>query len=76
MSSSGRKKNLGRLAGRIESAIEAAFGFRPRVIVRTTSELRDVISQKSVRSTRGYPSRQLWSPSSPLIPARKRATLF
>jgi uncharacterized protein (DUF1697 family) len=33
------------LSKRIENAIERKFGFRPGVIVRTTSELRDVIAR-------------------------------
>src|SRR5271169_5370505 len=37
--------DLVRLARRIEDAIERRFGFRPNVIVRTASELRDVIAR-------------------------------
>ena len=37
--------SLARLAQRIEEAIEGGFGFRPAVIVRTTSELRDVVAR-------------------------------
>jgi uncharacterized protein (DUF1697 family) len=37
------ERDLARLAGRIEKAIEQNFGFRPDVIVRTISELRDAI---------------------------------
>src|ERR1700729_2398087 len=33
------------LARRLEKAIEAGFGFRPAVIVRTASELRKVIAK-------------------------------
>jgi uncharacterized protein (DUF1697 family) len=39
------KRDLGALAKRIEDAIEEAFGFRPAVILRTTSELRDAIAR-------------------------------
>ncbi len=35
----------GTLARRLEKAIEAGFGFRPSVIVRTASELRKVIAK-------------------------------
>ncbi len=38
-------KDLALLARRIEDAIEKKFGFRPRVILRTTSQLRDVIAR-------------------------------
>jgi len=36
-------RDLGPLAKRIESKIEQTFGFRPGVIIRTPSELREVI---------------------------------
>ena len=36
---------LTRLAARIESAIEKRFGFRPSVILRTASELREVVAR-------------------------------
>jgi uncharacterized protein (DUF1697 family) len=38
-------KDLAALAKRIENAIERSFGFRPAVIVRTPSELRNVIAR-------------------------------
>lgn len=44
--------NLTALAKRIENAIERNFGFRPRVILRTTSELKDVVARNPFR-TRG-----------------------
>ena len=48
------------LAKRIESAIERSFGFRPAVIVRTTSELRGAIARNPFRSRRGIdPSKLL-----------------
>jgi uncharacterized protein (DUF1697 family) len=37
------EENFDRLAKRIEDAIEKQFGFRANVILRTTSELREVI---------------------------------
>jgi uncharacterized protein (DUF1697 family) len=39
------KRDLVALAKRIEDAIEEEFGFRPAVILRTTSELRDAIAR-------------------------------
>src|SRR5947209_1532813 len=38
-------RNLNLLAPRIEKAIESTFGFRSDVILRTTSELREVIAR-------------------------------
>jgi uncharacterized protein (DUF1697 family) len=40
-----KERDLGRLSKRIEDGIEERFGFRPDVIVRTSSELRDVIAR-------------------------------
>src|SRR5258707_10171914 len=37
--------NLVALRKRIEDAIEASFGFRPDVILRTPADLRDVIAR-------------------------------
>ena len=39
------ERDLVRLTKRIEDGIERSFGFRPGVIVRTASELRDVIAR-------------------------------
>src|SRR5437879_150037 len=39
------ERNLAQLAKRIENGIEQKFGFRPQVILRTTSERRDVIAR-------------------------------
>jgi uncharacterized protein (DUF1697 family) len=36
------ERNLGKLADRLEEAIESRFGFRARVILRTAEEMRDV----------------------------------
>ncbi len=41
------------LAARIEKAIEASFGFRPDVMVRTAAELRDVIARNPFASRVG-----------------------
>ena len=40
-----KSKDLGRLGGQIETAIEQTFNFRPGVILRTPSELKDVIAR-------------------------------
>jgi uncharacterized protein (DUF1697 family) len=48
-----REKNVAALATRIEKAIEKEFGFRPPVIVRTPSELRDVIARNPFAKRRG-----------------------
>ncbi len=40
-----KERNLVRLAERIESGIEQSFGFRPDVVLRTSSELRDIIAR-------------------------------
>ena len=53
-------RDLGLLRKRIESAIERSFGFRPDVMIRTTSELRDVIARNPFATRRGIdPSRLL-----------------
>jgi uncharacterized protein (DUF1697 family) len=40
-----KERDLARLAKRIEDAIEHKFGFRPDVILRTASEMRDVAAR-------------------------------
>jgi len=53
-------RDLGLLRKRIESAIERSFGFRPDVMIRTSSELRDVIARNPFATRRGIdPSRLL-----------------
>jgi uncharacterized protein (DUF1697 family) len=47
------EKNLTRLANRIENGIENSFGFRPAVILRTASELKDVIARNPFAARRG-----------------------
>ena len=55
-------RDMVRLARRIEDAIERRFGFRPYVMVRTTSELRDVIARNPFATRRGLdPSKLLVS---------------
>jgi uncharacterized protein (DUF1697 family) len=39
------ERDLVRLANRLQDAIEKKFGFRPEVILRTVSELRDTIAR-------------------------------
>jgi uncharacterized protein (DUF1697 family) len=48
-----KERNLAALAKRIEDAIEKGFGFRPDVIVRTASELRDVVAKNPFGKRRG-----------------------
>jgi uncharacterized protein (DUF1697 family) len=55
-----KAQNLPALGKRIENAIERNFGFRPRVILRTPSELRDVVARSPFRSRRDiHPSKLL-----------------
>jgi uncharacterized protein (DUF1697 family) len=48
-----KERNLARLAKRIEDAIEQQFGFRPAVIVRTSSQLSEVIANNPFAKRRG-----------------------
>jgi len=45
-----QEQDLARLARKIEDRIERKFGIRPDVILRTTSELRDVIARNPFAS--------------------------
>jgi len=55
-----RERNLVRLAARIENAFERAFQFHSDVILRTSSDLRDVIAKNPCQTRRGIdPSRLL-----------------
>jgi uncharacterized protein (DUF1697 family) len=55
-----QERDLTMLARRIENKIEQSFGFRPAVILRTPSELRDVIARNPFAARRGIdPSRLL-----------------
>jgi uncharacterized protein (DUF1697 family) len=45
--------DLALLAGRIEDGIERTFGFRASVVLRTSSELRDVIRRNPFAARRG-----------------------
>src|SRR5439155_25662579 len=40
-----KERDVARLAPRIQNEIERRFGFRPGVILRTSSDLRDVIKK-------------------------------
>jgi uncharacterized protein (DUF1697 family) len=54
------ERDLAVLARQIEAAIEKGFGFRPAVILRTTSELRDAIARNPFANRSGIdPSRLL-----------------
>jgi uncharacterized protein (DUF1697 family) len=54
------EKNLLRLSQRIQGAIERNFGFRPDVVLRTSSELRHVIARNPFASRHGIdPSKLL-----------------
>lgn len=55
-----KAQSLTALAKRIENAIEQNFGFRPRVILRTTSEFKDAVARNPFRTRRGIePSKLL-----------------
>ncbi len=55
-----KERGLVPLARRIQNAIERRFGFRPEVIVRTASELREVVARNPFATRRGIePSRLL-----------------
>jgi uncharacterized protein (DUF1697 family) len=54
-----KERDLTILARRIENGIEQSFGFRPAVILRTTTELRDVISRNPFAARRGIDPRKL-----------------
>src|SRR5215469_7755992 len=43
-------KDLGKLARRIEDCIEKGHGFRPRIMLRTAAEMRDVIARNPFAS--------------------------
>ena|SRR5436190_5852711 len=47
------EQNLSRLAKRMEDAIERKLGFRPEVILRTASEIREVIRKNPFAKRRG-----------------------
>jgi uncharacterized protein (DUF1697 family) len=70
------ERDLARLARRIQDGIERSFGFRPEVILRATSELRDAIQGNPFAKRSGVdPSRLLvtFLADEPLAEARKKA---
>jgi uncharacterized protein (DUF1697 family) len=70
------EKDLVSLAARIESGIERSFGFRPSVILRTTSELRAAIAASPFSKRTGIePNRVLvtFLAAAPSAEARKKA---
>ena len=52
-------RDVGSLGNRIAAKIEQTFGFRPGVMVRSTSDLRDVIRRNPFASRRGLDPRKL-----------------
>lgn len=53
------ERDAGLLPERIGKAIERSFGFRPGVIMRTASELREVIAKNPFATRRGIDPRKL-----------------
>jgi uncharacterized protein (DUF1697 family) len=53
------ERDLAVLTKRLENGIERRFGFRPAVIVRTSSELREVIARNPFATRRGIDPRKL-----------------
>jgi uncharacterized protein (DUF1697 family) len=54
------ERDLAALTKRIQNAIERKFGFRPEVIARTSSEMRDVVARNPFARRKGIdPSRLL-----------------
>jgi uncharacterized protein (DUF1697 family) len=69
------ERDLVQLARRIENGIERSFHFRPDVIVRTTSELRDVIARNPFATRRGIEPNKLlvtFLASDPAADAREK----
>jgi uncharacterized protein (DUF1697 family) len=54
-----KERDLGILTQRIENGIERTFGFRAAVILRTTSDLRDVILRNPFATRRGIDPHKL-----------------
>jgi len=47
-----QKRNLSALAKKIRSGIEKKFGFSPEIILRSTSDLRDVVARNPFAGTK------------------------
>src|SRR5215813_2131959 len=54
-----KEQDLVQLSARIENGIERTFGFRPAVIARTASDLRDVIARNPFAARPGIDSSKL-----------------
>jgi uncharacterized protein (DUF1697 family) len=54
-----QERKLVRLAEQIENAIEKQFGFRPGVVLRTASDLKDVVARNPFAKRRGIDPRKL-----------------
>lgn len=54
-----KERDFARLAQKIETAIERSHGFRPDVVIRTTSELKDIIRRNPFAKRRGIDPRKL-----------------
>lgn len=54
-----KEHDFSRLAKRIEDAIEESLGFRPAVILRTSVELKGVISRNPIATRRGIDPKKL-----------------
>ncbi|MGH9629490.1 MAG: DUF1697 domain-containing protein [Bryobacteraceae bacterium] len=70
-----KERDLARLVKRIEDGIEQKFGFRPDVIVRTCSELRDVIARNPFATRQGIDASKLlvvFLTSDPEVEAREK----
>jgi uncharacterized protein (DUF1697 family) len=68
------ERNLIAVATKIEKAIERSFGFRTPVVVRTSSELRDVIARNPFARRRGIDPSKLLVTFLAGDPARKRGS--
>ncbi len=69
-------KDLGRLAKRIEDAIEQSYAFRPVVVLRTAAEMREVVRRNPFAKRRDIEPRKLavtFLAGEPSREARERA---
>ena len=55
-----RERDLAAVGKRIEDCIERKFGFRPGVILRTTSEMKDVIARNPLAKRRAIEPAKLY----------------
>jgi uncharacterized protein (DUF1697 family) len=54
-----RERNLAALAKRMQSAMEKDFGFRPEVVLRTSSELREAVAKNPFARRSDVPPNKL-----------------